>query len=89
MKKQQTDWIWSAQYAKGGLIRVGWIHNKQKGCLQDVVRVEILSETEDIGFAMRIDEAQVLAAGIGKVLALQMLRDRVVLREDTNKGSEE
>ena len=77
MPKQQTEWIWRAEYAEGTSIKVGWIHNKQQGVPDDLIRVKIDSKHCDLDFNMRLDEAAGMIAGIGKTICLQTLRGRI------------
>lgn len=76
-KKQQTEWIWHAKYSGGTSIKVGWIHNKQRGVLEDRIRVKITGEHSNFDFNMRLDEAACLVAGIGKTICIQALHDRI------------
>jgi len=77
MKRQQTEWIWLQIAGKGTFIRVGWIHNKNKGVSLDKIRVQINSLHCKMDFHMRLDEAAGLAAGINKVICKQVLAGRI------------
>lgn len=77
MKHQRTEWIWNYTALKGTYVRVGWIHNKQRGVVDDKIRVQIHSLHTDLDFNMRIDEAFALVGGIGKVMCRQAIRDRI------------
>lgn len=74
-KRQTTRWLFTAAYQENTHIRIGYIYNKSKGVKEDVVRVQIMSATENgsMDFACRIDEATVLAAGLNKVTAQMLL----------------
>lgn len=77
MKRQQTRWIWLQTGVKGTYIRVGWIHNKNKGVPLDHIRVQIRSKSSYLDFYMRLDEAAGLAAGINKVICKETLAGRI------------
>jgi len=77
MKRQQTQWIWLQTGAEGTFIRVGYIHNKNRGVALDKIRVQIHSKHCDLDFNMRLDEASGLAAGINKVICIQTLKGRI------------
>ena len=74
-KRQQTEWIFRANYSKGNFIKVGYIHNKNKGVPLDKIRLKINGKRENIEFNMRADEAMCIASGLTKVLAILFLRD--------------
>jgi len=67
-KRQRTRWIFTALLAENTYQRIGVIHNKHKGNLYDIIRVQIKSKTDFIDFLCRIDEAQMFAFGLNKVL---------------------
>jgi len=86
MKKQQTEWLWRyVGDAKTG-IRVGWIHNKQRGVKEDVIRVQINSLSCNLDFSMRPDEASGLVCGIGRVLCIQFIKGRLRKSERRTKN---
>ena len=71
-KRKYTRWIFNAEYALNTGIRIGYIYNKHKGVLEDVIAVEIITSDDAIKINMRLDEAIGLCAGLSKV-AVQML----------------
>ena len=73
-KRQTTRWKFTAEMAGKTAIRVGYVHNKGSGVLQDVIRLRIASASEPkpIDLQMRLDEAVLIASGLTKVAA-QML----------------
>jgi len=77
MLKQQTEWIWRTEYAEGTGIKIGWNHNKQKGVLDDLIRVKIDSKHCNLDFNMRLDEAASMVAGIGKTTRVQANQGRI------------
>lgn len=77
MKRQQTEWIWTQIAQKNTFIRVGWIHNKNRGVVLDKIRVQIHSLHCDLDFNMRLDEASGIAAGINKVICKETLAGRI------------
>ncbi len=81
MKRQQTQWIFLYSGTKGTYLRVGWIHNKNKGKPDDRIRVRIKSLTCNLDFNARIDEALALVTGIGKTMAKQAIFGRIKIKE--------
>ena len=77
MMRQQTQWIWLMTAAKGTFMRVGWIHNKNRGVRLDKIRVQIRSLTCRQDLSMRLDEAAGLVTGIGKVICIQTMAGRI------------
>lgn len=71
MKRQITKWKYWVQCADGTYIKVGYIHNKRRGVLKDVIRVKIKSATPggDLDYAMKFDEACAFVAGLSRVIA--------------------
>jgi len=72
MKRKYTRRIFRAIYAQDTGMSVGFIYNKSKGCLEDVIEVYIRSLSTEVIFHCRLDEAIGLAAGLNKIAA-QML----------------
>jgi len=72
MKRQYTRWIFEAQYAQETGVKIGYIYNKNRGVLEDVIRIKIDSLHTTVEFNCRLDEAVILAAGLNK-LAGQIL----------------
>jgi len=72
-KRQQTEWLFLARYAKRPLVRVGYIHNK-RGRTEDVIRLQIISAArEPLDVAMRVDEAAATSSGLTKLLTYMAL----------------
>ena len=85
MKKQQTKWIWKMYDSMGGHLKVGWIYNKKNGVLDDKVTVWMKSKTDNIRFNMRVWEAAILIAGLGKVLAVQGMNGLIGVVNDSKR----
>jgi hypothetical protein len=83
MKRQSTEWIWVQKYAEGNFLRVGFIHNKNRGIPLDRIKVQIHGKNTDLDFNMRLDEASGLAAGINKVICALSLRGSIIINEKT------
>ncbi len=66
-KKQRTRWIYTAQYAHGHYIRVGYVYNKHRGIGADKIRLQINGQTVFHDHVMRKDEAMAVAQGLSKV----------------------
>jgi len=67
--KQRTKWIYKALYNENNFIRVGYVYNKTKGNLKDVIRLQINGKNIKDDWFMRPDEAIIIIAGLSKVLA--------------------
>lgn len=64
-------------------MRIGWIHNKNKGVPEDKVRIRVKSASmrNVLDVNMRIDEALALICGLGKVLALETIAHNIELKK--------
>lgn len=81
MARQRTEWIWLQSYCKNTFCRVGWIHNKNRGVLEDRIVIEMQAlhggHYEFTRHQMRVDEAAGISAGICKVICKQALARRL------------
>ena len=78
-----SAWIWIFSCSSlvkpiiTGFIRVGFIFNKNRQVLEDVIRLQIKAKNGSHDLEMTLDEAVVISAGLTKV-AGQMLSGHIV-----------
>ena len=86
MKKQTTDWIFTAEYAQNTYIRTGYIHNKKTEPTDDVVRFQIKNNLGQLlDYACTIDEAACLACGLMKIVTLMLTETKPMIWDATEK----
>lgn len=76
-KRRTTRWLYGAKYGKDTYIRVGRVYNMTK-VPADIVRVECRSgngREHDFNQFFTVDEAAIMATGIGIVLGRELYLD--------------
>jgi len=74
---------------------VGYIYNKNYGCIDDVITVRMVGVESVVAFSCKLDEAVVLAAGLNKVAGMMMVgqlpipKDMVDFISDCNKEKQD
>jgi hypothetical protein len=77
MKKQHTRWIFFYHAAKGTYLKVGWIHNKNKGNRADKLRIRIKSLTCDVDFNVARPLIKASPSSILKTMAVETIAGRI------------
>ena len=72
-KRTTTRWMFRVNYRNDSYIRVGRVHN-QVGTPADIIRYDVKSTIPggSADFAVTVDEAATLAAGLNYVLASEL-----------------